>query len=297
MKSIKGEKILTFEESALSQWLFVTLRKEVEELIVCNPLYLSRNPRTKNDYNDAHHLAGELRCGHIVPVYHEDSALMRLRALMSGYQDLIEVDKKTKKRFKALLRKEGIVVTGKVIYEDLEAAEVLSVEEDRFVGRKLLKSLKFIAAQKREYEDQMLKNEERIPEIKKLMSIPGIGSVRAHVIVSATCSARRFRSKHEYWSYAMLTKHMEESGGAFIGKKCKYGRLDLKEAFISGAQSVIAGSSALKKYFDFCMIEKGFDRKKARRAVARQIATISLSILKTGERYSDVKVLKKLPTC
>ena len=56
LKSIKGEKILTFEESALSQWLFVTLRKEVEELIVCNPLYLSRNPRTKNDYNDANSL-------------------------------------------------------------------------------------------------------------------------------------------------------------------------------------------------------------------------------------------------
>jgi len=293
LSTIKGEKQLTFEESSLSQWLYVILKDEVDRLVVCNPVFIARNPRTKNDYNDALHLATELRCGHITAVYHEDSPLIRLRALMSGYNDLVLADIKLKNQFKALLRKEGIVPSGKTIYEDLKAAEVLSVEEDRFVDRKLLLSLAHFSRIKREYEVQIKENEERVPEIKKLMSIPGIGNVRAHAIVSATCTAKRFRSKHHYWSYCMLAKHVEKSGGSVMSKRYKYGRVELKEVFISAAQSVLAGNSALKKYFDH-LILKGFDRKKARRAVARKIASISLSIMKTGERYSDIKILNQI---
>src|SRR3974377_4338 len=35
---------LTFEECHLAQWLYLTLVEHVDELIVCNPVYLAKKP-------------------------------------------------------------------------------------------------------------------------------------------------------------------------------------------------------------------------------------------------------------
>lgn len=39
IRSVKGPKKLVFEEMHLSQWLYVTLKDEVDELVVCNLYY------------------------------------------------------------------------------------------------------------------------------------------------------------------------------------------------------------------------------------------------------------------
>ena len=37
LKQLKGSKVLTFEETTTSQWLYTELKKYVEKLIVCDP--------------------------------------------------------------------------------------------------------------------------------------------------------------------------------------------------------------------------------------------------------------------
>ena len=39
IKGIEGKKKLTFEESEMSQWFYGILKREVDELIVCNPVH------------------------------------------------------------------------------------------------------------------------------------------------------------------------------------------------------------------------------------------------------------------
>ncbi len=73
INKIPGRKNLVFEESSISQWAYLTLKDKVDNLIICNPSYLGKKVASKNDYNDAFHLANELRCGHVVNVFHEDS--------------------------------------------------------------------------------------------------------------------------------------------------------------------------------------------------------------------------------
>jgi hypothetical protein len=63
LRSLKGKKHLTFEESQLSRWLHVVLKDQVDELIVCNPCFIAKKRGPKNDYSDAHHLAQQLRGG------------------------------------------------------------------------------------------------------------------------------------------------------------------------------------------------------------------------------------------
>lgn len=60
IESIQGERVLTFEESTISQWLYISLREKVDRLLVCNPTYVAKKSGAKTDFRDALHLANEL---------------------------------------------------------------------------------------------------------------------------------------------------------------------------------------------------------------------------------------------
>src|ERR1700722_3500695 len=60
VRSIKGKKYLTFEEMHLAQWLYIILKKEVDHLVVCNPVFVANRPGSKDDFPDALHLARQL---------------------------------------------------------------------------------------------------------------------------------------------------------------------------------------------------------------------------------------------
>lgn len=79
-----GVHHLTFEECHLSQWLYLTLKEHVDQLLVCNPVYIAKKQGAKTDFRDALHLAQELRTGHLKPVYHDDSKWIELRTLVKS---------------------------------------------------------------------------------------------------------------------------------------------------------------------------------------------------------------------
>ena len=46
LKSLKGKKILTIEETTTSQWLYSELKDDVDELLICDP-YRNRTPQRR----------------------------------------------------------------------------------------------------------------------------------------------------------------------------------------------------------------------------------------------------------
>jgi hypothetical protein len=104
LKTLPGEKILTVEESHVSQWVYVLLNDKVEKLIVCNPVHLGKKQGPKTDYRDAFNLAQALRGNFLKAVYHDESHWIQLRVLVSGYSDLVTEIVRTKNRLKAVFR-------------------------------------------------------------------------------------------------------------------------------------------------------------------------------------------------
>ena len=113
VRNEKGPTKLVVEETNLAQWVYALLHREVDELVVCNPVYLGKKLGPKNDLADATHLANELRCGHVVPVFHEQSGMMELRTLVSAYADVNRLISMAKNRYKALFRSEALPTAGK----------------------------------------------------------------------------------------------------------------------------------------------------------------------------------------
>jgi len=287
LRKYKGEKHLTFEEMHLAQWLFILLKKEVDHLVVCNPVYVADKQGAKTDFRDALHLAQELRGGHLVPVYHDESHWIQLRTLVYGYLALVEEIVRSKNRIKAVFRSEAIDTSQSNFYEVArDRLKELSHESGRFVAENLYWQIDGLEKRKREYVEQLRRNAKKYKPIKNLMSIPGISIIRASIVTAVVCTPHRFKNKHQFWAYCMLARHFQISDGKIYGNKKIHGRADLKEVFLGAAESAMRSNAYLRDYYEG-LRKKGVGYEEAKRALARKIAALCLALLKNNAIYQD----------
>jgi transposase len=286
IEQINGERHLTFEESTISQWLFLTLKEKVDKLLVCNPTYTAKRQGAKTDFRDALHLAEELRTGHLKEVFHDSSHWSQLRTSVSGYLDVIQEIVRTKNRLKSVFRGEVIKTDENNFYENKERVKELSNASAKFVAENLFSQIEFLGNEKIKYLDWFKNNKEKYRPVRNLMTIPGISLIRANVITAIICQPARFKNKHNFWGYCMLVRHIQESGGRIYGNKRVHGRRELRDVFIGAAESAMRSDSTLRDYYDILKV-KGIKHKDAKVALARRIAALTLSLLKNNETYND----------
>jgi transposase len=283
VRSIKGRKALAIEECSLAHWLYLLLKDEVDELVVCQPP-AHKGPKT--DRIDAEKLAQLLRSGMLKSVFHADSEFTELRTLVSGYSDIVQEIVRTKNRYKSLFRRVAIVPDGQKVYRDEDIIADLATRSAIFVAENLFAQLEILEQQKDKYIEQFEANVEKYKDIKRLTSIPGIGPVRANQIVAIVVTPERFASKYHFFSYAMLTSHNQISGGKLYGRKRIHGQRALKAVFKSAVFACMRSQTAFKRKYDG-MIAAGATATAARNAVTRTLAATVLGVWKSGKNYND----------
>ena len=286
IEGLQGERILTFEESTISQWLYVSLREKVDRLLVCNPTYVAKKSGAKTDFRDALHLANELRCGHLKEVYHDDSVWVQLRTSVSGYLDVVEEIIRFKNRLKAVFRANNLKTDENDFYKNKDRTTEFKNESAKFVATNLFHQVEFLEQEKVKYLDWFKANQKKYRPIRNLMTIPGISLIRANIITAIVCQPARFRNKHQFWGYCMLVRHIQISGGKIYGNKRIHGRRELRDIFIGAAESAVRSDSALRDYYE-ALRAKGTSHKDAKVAVARKVASLALSLLKNNDTYND----------
>jgi transposase len=286
INKIQGERHLTFEESTISQWLYLQLKEKVEKLIICNPTYVAKKSGAKTDFRDALHLAEELRTNHLKPVYHDDSHWIHLRVSVSGYLDLVEEIVRFKNRLKSTFRAEAIQTGENSFYTNKERVKELKNPSAKFVAENLFRQIEFLEEEKLKYQDQFEKNKKLYRPIRNLMTIPGFGIVRANIVSAIVCQAARFENKHRFWGYCMLVRHIQISGGRIYGNKRFHGRKELRNVFLGAAESAMRTESTLRDYYD-ALRAKGVAHKEAKISLGRRIASIALCLLKNNDVYND----------
>lgn len=287
LDGISGKKILTFEETHLAQWLYVLLKDQVDELIVCNPVFIAAKPGAKTDLRDAIHLAQELRTGHLVPVYHDESHWIELRTLVYGYLALVGEIIRAKNRVKAVFRSEAIDTSASNFYETIrDDLPKLSHASAKFVAENLYWQIESLEKRKSEYREVLRRNSKKYKPIRNLMTIPGIDLIRASVITAVVCMPHRFKNKHQFWAYCGLVRHFQISDGKIYGNKKVHGRTELKEAYLGAAESALRTEGLFRDYYDQ-LRRKGTGHLDAKRGLARKIASTSLSMLKNNAVFQD----------
>ena len=286
INKVHGERHLTFEESTISQWLYLQLRDKVDELLVCNPTYVAEKSGAKTDFRDALHLAQELRTNHLKPVYHDNSHWSELRVSVSGYLDIVEEIIRFKNRLKSIFRAEAVKTDENNFYKNGARVKELKNPSAKFVAEKLFDQIEYLEKEKLKYQDLFEKNKRHYRPIRNLMTIPGISIVRANIICAIVCQPSRFENKHRFWGYCMLVRHIQKSGGKIYGNKRFHGRRELRDVFIGAAESVMRTETTLRDHYD-ALRAKGVGHKQAKLSTARRVASIALCLLKNNDKYND----------
>jgi transposase len=285
VRSWRGSKALVFEETMISQWLYVMLKDEVDKLVVCDPVQ-NKRVGAKTDRIDAIELADLLRVNRLKPVFHTDDERIELRTVVSGYYDLVQEIVRAKNRYSALYRQSAIRLGGGKVYSDPEMVSALPTRTQRFVAKPLLEQIELLEEHKERYQEKFEKNMERFKEMRLIRGIPGFGPVLTNQVVGIVVSPHRFATKYKFFSYAMLVKHRQMSDGVVYGNRRAHGNIQLKAVFKMAAKAAIGSQNAFSRKYER-MLAGGSKEHAARNAVARALAATVLGVWKRGRKYDD----------
>lgn len=288
LKSIKGRKILTFEETTTAHWLYVELRPLVDELIVCDP-YRNKllSEGAKDDRIDSTKLVQLLKAGLVKPVYHSCDRLIELRKLVSGYNDLIQRGVRLKNQRNALLRAKG-----------KDKHESFTEGDEAFIISCYDRNIAEYERDRTEYEKQFQKHVKIHATLRNLKTIPGIGLIGAVKIGAIVVSAERFPHKNNFHAYCGLVRLEKMSGGRSYGSKAPRANRELKAVFKSAALNAMQNENCFTNYYEYMRQDRRLADDKARHAVSRLIATAALAVMRSGKKFKPdhIGALKALMT-
>lgn len=282
LKNLKGQKILTIEETTTSHWLYVELYDYADKIFICDPYrnrLLSDGPKT--DRIDAGKLCKLLKNSMMKEVYHSTSELYELRKLVSYYDDEVRAGVRLLNQKSALYRAENKSWKKK---EELEKSRI-----NEFIVTQLDEKIEAYHEKHKRYEKEFERISKKNKILRSLKTIPGLGPISSVTILSIVIDGKRFKSSNHYLVYCGLVKHDKLSGGRSYGKRLPRYSRRLKGVYKSAAVRVASTENPLREYYEYLINEKKLPEYKAKHALARNIAKISLGIIKSGEKYKPYK--------
>lgn len=288
LSSLRGKKLLTFEETTTAHWLYVELKDFVDEILVCDP-YRNKllSEGAKTDKIDAQKLVVLLKAGLLKSVFHSGDYLLSLRKLVSGYEDLIQRGVRLKNQRSALLR-----AVGKRKGDTLDKSHAA----ESFVVFGIEAGIEAYEAERSRYEKEFERQVKKSTILRYLDQIPGIGLVGTLKIGAAVVTGERFAHRNHFLAYSGLVRLDRISGGKSYGTKAPRYRRDLKAVFKTAALAAVTGENCFTPYYRYLINVKRYPEHQARHAVARKIATAAYGVMKTKRRFNpnDLGALRAL---
>jgi transposase len=308
VQGLRGNLLVTFEEGTWAAWLYDLLKPYVTQVTVCNPrknaLLKSGN---KGDRIDARKLAELLRLGSLSSVYHGEKGLRTLKELSRSYLTLSKDLTRVMNRLKALYHSWGIACGGTQVYAPRHRSEWLNKITEAGVRCRAeftYQQLDGLQALRQGVRRDLLAESGKQGATQLLRQVPGLGPIRAALLVALLQTPHRFRTKRQRWAYSGLAIETHGSGEyRYVGGQLRRSRKpvalrglnknpnhDLKAIFKSAAVRASSSAGPLHGFYEG-LLTKGMKPTMARLTLARKIATITLIVWKKGARF-DAEHLK-----
>lgn len=302
IRGLRGNLLVTFEEGTWAAWLYDLLKPYVSQVTVCNPrknaLLKSGN---KGDRIDAQKLAELLRHGSLSSVYHGENGLRTLKESSRSYLTLSKDLTRVMNRLKALYHSWGIGCAGTQVYAPRHRSEWLSKIKEAGVRCRAeftYQQLDGLQALRQAVRRDLLAESRKHRATRLLRQIPGIGPIRAALLVAILQTPDRFRTKRQLWAYGGLAIETHGSGeyqyreGQLRRSKKpvtlrglnKNHNHDLKWIFKSASVRASSSAGPLREFYQN-LLAKGMRPAMARLTLARKIAAITLIVWKKGAHF------------
>jgi transposase len=267
------------------------LERHVARVIVVSPSDTGiRQARAKTDRLDARALCELLWAGRLDAVWMPDERTRVMRRRLQRRVQLVRARTRSKNEIHAVLQR---CLKGKPPVSDLFGAnglrwlseQELPLAEQESVDV-ALRQVEFLDSEIAQVEQLIAADALSWPEVKRLMTVPGVNVIVAATFMAAVGDIARFPDRRKLTGYLGLDPRVRQSGAAPAahGHISKQGSSSARHALVEATWSLVRQPGPLAAFYS---------RVKARRgasiaivAVARKLACLFWCLLSRGEDYA-----------
>jgi transposase len=267
------------------------IEPHVAEVIVVSPNDTGiRGARAKTDRLDARTLAKLLAAGELDGVWMPDRATQTMRRRLGRRTQLVRARARAKNEIHATLMR---CLIGRAPFSDLFGKR----------GRQWLAELE-LPAQERESVDAALRQVEFLdteieaverlvcdaalesPEIRRLMTVPGVNVIVAATFMAQVGEIGRFESPRKLVGYLGLDPRVAQSGStpATHGRISKQGSVSARHALVEASWSAVRQPGPLHAFYARIRARRG--HSVAIVACARKLSSLFWCLLTRSEDYA-----------
>jgi transposase len=249
-----------------------------------------RQARAKTDRLDARALAKLLAAGSLDGLWMPDEQTRALRRRLARRSQLVRARTRAKNECHAVLVRRLITkpavsdlfgLTGREWLREVE----LPVEERETVDG-CLRQIDFLDEEVAELEQALAKDALDSPQIRRLMTVPGVNVIVAATFLAAVGDIGRFRTPRQVVGYLGLDPRVRQSGSAPAthGRISKQGSASARHALVEASWSVVRQPGPLHAFYQRIRARRG--HQVAVVAAARKLACLFWCMLTRGEDYA-----------
>jgi transposase len=267
------------------------LEPNVGQVLVVHPGDTGiRQARAKTDRLDARALAKLLAAGSLDGLWMPDDQTRALRRRLARRTQLVKARTRAKNECHAVLVRRLITkpavsdLFGLAGREWLREVE-LPVEERETVDG-CLRQIDFLDAEVAEVEKHVARDALTSPQIKRLMTVPGVNVIVAATFLAAVGDVGRFPGTRQLVGYLGLDPRVRQSGNtpATHGRISKQGSASARHALVEASWSVVRQPGPLHAFYQRIRARRG--HQVAVVATARKLACLFWCMLTRGEDYA-----------
>jgi hypothetical protein len=231
-----------------------------------------------------------------------------LKELARSYLTITKDLTRVMNRLKALYRSWAIPCAGNEVYAPRHRSEWLGKIREVGVRRRAehyYQQLDVLRLLRQEVRRDLLVESKKHKAWKLLRQIPGIGPIRAALLIALIQTPHRFRTKRQLWTYSGLGLETHDSAQYCVvegqlqrskkpvtlrGLNQNHNH-DLKDIFKGAAMRASTAAGPLRDFYE-ALLAKGRKPTMARLTLARKITAIVLIVWKKEVRF-DANHLKQ----
>lgn len=283
---------VVFETGPLSVWFYHALKQEGLPAICIDARHAKAAldmARNKTDANDADGLAHLSEVGFYREVRVKSFDSMLTRTLVAARSQMLKATTQLSNQIRGLMKTFGLVVPkgiGRVFESHVRSLLTSNAGLEQII-LPVLEAWRGLRTRAAELSKQLVASARASEECQLLSSIPGVGAVTASSFVAAIEDPENFRKSRSVGAWIGLTTRRYQSGGVdYDGHISRRGDNHLRGLLYEAAVVILTRTTAdsALRIWGLKLKEKiGF--KRAAVAVARKLAVIMHTMLRTGELF------------
>lgn len=263
-------------------WVVKQLRELGMEVHISNPrkIRMIAESLNKTDENDAYTLARLLKTGEVALSRECTEETRKHRSLSRERCFLIQIRSAIKCRLEGIVTRDG---NHTFLKQSKNRTQIIVANNEFKIHQDAISSLDLVI---KKVEKEFTHTITASSDIKRLMTIPGVGFVTASTICAEVGDFKNFKRSDNLASFAGLVPRERSSGGKQrLGSITHAGSPYLRYVLIETAMRIRDSKDTISLYAFYKRIKTKSGAMKARVALARKLLTIMWHMMNKQQDY------------